>query len=88
MSSYKEQKQGNIVPTRQKLAEDYIFEFHETRHIVPSGANILFDDRLEQIENSISRTKALDNIFSERVRRGKNSECRDPKKGGVTKVRP
>ena len=31
-------------------------------------------------------TKALDNIFSERVRRGKNSECRDSKKSA--KVRP
>ena len=38
------------------------------------------------MEYSISRTKALDNIFSERVRRGKISECRDSKKSA--KVRP
>ena len=31
--------------------------------------------------HSISRTKALDNIFSERVRRDKNFECRDSQKG-------
>ena len=35
---------------------------------------------------SISRTKALDNIFSERVRRGTNSECRNSKE--ITKVSP
>jgi hypothetical protein len=77
------QYQDNIVLTRQILVGAYIFEFYETRHVLPSGANILFDEiqQLNELEYSVSRIKALDNIFSGRVRRGKNSECRNPKKG-------
>ena len=53
----------------------------------PIGRSIYhFISQLGKIKNSSSRTKALDNIFSERVCRGKNSECRDSKKSA--KVRP
>jgi hypothetical protein len=57
----------------------YIFEFHETRHVL----KILFGEihQVNEMEYSIIRTKALDNIFSERVRRDNNSEWHDLQKG-------